>query len=77
MTTLRDRVSMTPQERALSVLRDVLRSGGKDVWSHLHSHGHSYSTVRSLVARQLLLETSYCHYELSERGKRMADGGEG
>jgi hypothetical protein len=74
MTTIRERACMTPEQRAVFVLRDVIRSGGRDRWSHLNSHGHAYSTVQSLVRRGLLLETRVYHYEITEAGRLMADG---
>jgi len=50
-------------ERMASLLRDVQRSGGKDRWDHIHSHGHLYATVRSAVVRGYLREPSRYHYE--------------
>lgn len=53
-------------ERLASLLRDVKRSGGKDRWSHLHSHGHKWATVKSAVLRGYLSEPQYCHYVLTD-----------
>ena len=67
MTTERWAMTRAGQsiERMAALLRDVRRSGGKDRWSHLHSHGHSYSTVRSAVARGYLREPQSYNYELT------------
>lgn len=54
--------------RARAVLRDVLRSGGKDRWSHLMSHGHNYATVRSCVKRGWLAEPMPYSYEVTFTG---------
>lgn len=61
-------MSETRVVRARSVLRDVLRSGGKDRWSHLMSHGHSYATVRSCVKRGWLTEPMLYSYEITFSG---------
>ena len=53
-------------ERMGALLRDVKRSGGKDHWSHLHSHGHSYSTVTSAVLRGYLREIGAYRYETTD-----------
>ena len=53
-------------ERMAALLRDVQRSGGVDRWSHLHSHGNSFSTVKSAVARGYLNETLAYHYKLTD-----------
>lgn len=55
-------------ERMASLLRDVQRSGGRDNWPHLHSHGHRYSTVMSAVTRgylKVMNGTAY-EYELTD-----------
>lgn len=56
-------------ERMGALLRDVDRSGGTDRWSHLHSHGHSYSTVTAALRRGLLKEFQSYQYELTDRGR--------
>lgn len=53
-------------ERMATLLRDVQRSGGTDRWSHLHSHGHRFATVKSATARGYLEETSAYHYKLTD-----------
>ncbi len=61
---------MTPKghqiERMAALLRDVQRSGGGDRWSHLHSHGHKFSTVQSAVVRGYLIEAMAYHYTLTD-----------
>lgn len=59
-------------DRLTGLLRDVVRSGGKDRWSHLHSHGHHYATVLSAV-RQGYLNFMGLGYEISDSGKRYID----
>lgn len=54
-------------DRLAALLRDVERSGGKDRWSHLHSHGHSYSTVRSAVLRGYMQEATAFEYSLTDK----------
>lgn len=56
--------------RRTSLLRDVDRSGGFDCWSHLHSHGHRYPTVRSAVSQEYLNETRPYHYEMTYAGRQ-------
>lgn len=56
--------------RAHAVLRDVVRSGGKDNWSHLHSHGHSFSTVWACVNRGWLKAEGRYRYELTDTGSQ-------
>jgi hypothetical protein len=51
-----------------ALLRDVERSGGKDRWSHLRSHGHSFATVRSAVFRECLIANGY-DYEMTDYGR--------
>jgi hypothetical protein len=41
---------------------------GEDRWSHLHSHGHRHSTVRSCVKRGWLQEPLAYHYEITAKG---------
>lgn len=50
-------------ERMAALLRDVERSGGRDRWDHLKSHGHSFSTVRSATDRGYLRELADGRYE--------------
>lgn len=61
-------MSETKAARARAVLRDVLRSGGQDRWSHLMSHGHNYATVRSCVKRGWLAEPMAYSYEITVSG---------
>jgi hypothetical protein len=55
--------------RLASLLRDVARSGGKDRWSHLHSHGHKFQTVNSALRQGYLREPQSYNYELTEDGR--------
>jgi hypothetical protein len=59
-------------DRRTSLLRDVVRSGGKDRWSHLHSHGHHYATVLCAV-RQGYLSFMCLGYEITDSGKQYLD----
>lgn len=59
--------------RLEAVLRDVQRSGGKDTWSHLFSHGHAYPTVRSAIKQNYLTEPHAYHYELTPSGRQHLD----
>lgn len=52
-------------ERMASLLKDVERSGGKDRWDHLRSHGHSYATVRSAIDRGYLCEVDRKKYQMT------------
>lgn len=56
-------------DRKLSLLRDVVRSGGRDKWSHLHSHGHKFPSVKHCVNVGYLKESSAYHYEITDAGK--------
>lgn len=55
-------------DRKTSLLRDVVRSGGRDKWSHLFSHGHKYPTVLCAV-RQGYLRFHGLTYEITEQGE--------
>lgn len=59
-------------DRRTSLLRDVVRSGGKDRWSHLHSHGHHHATVLCAV-REGYLNFAGLGYEITDSGKRYLD----
>lgn len=56
-------------DRRTSLLRDVVRSGGKDRWSHLHSHGHYRATVLCAI-RDGYLNFAGLGYEITDSGKR-------
>lgn len=57
-------------DRLTYLLRDVVRSGGKDRWSHLFTHGHSHSTVRKAIGQGYIREPVHRHYEITEAGTR-------
>ncbi len=59
-------------DRRASLLRDVVRSGGRDRWSHLHSHGHHHATVLCAV-RQGYLNFAGLGYEITESGRGYLD----
>ena len=65
-----DRAIHAQLDRRTALLRDVVRSGGKDCWSHLFSHGHRFPTVRSAVGECYLREPIAYHYEITQSGKR-------
>jgi DNA-binding PadR family transcriptional regulator len=57
-------------DRRTSLLRDVERSGGRDRWSHLQTHGHRFPTILSAVRQGYLkAEPSYV-YEITDSGKQ-------
>jgi hypothetical protein len=60
-------------DRRERLLRDVIRSGGIDNWSHLHSHGHRFPTVKSAVLSGYLTETRAYHYEVTDAGRWYID----
>jgi hypothetical protein len=62
-------------DRLTSLLRDVVRSGGRDTWSHLFSHGHKFPTVLSAIRQGYLKEplSSSRYYELTENGREYLD----
>ena len=61
-------------DRRTSLLREVVRSGGRDRWSHLHSHGHHFPTVLAAVRQGYLkAEPSYV-FEITESGERYLAG---
>ena len=64
-------IMQTDKRQAL--LRDVIRSGGKDNWSHLHSHGHHFPTIRSAVNSGYLSEPRRYHYEITDAGRSYID----
>ena len=53
-------------ERMAALLRDVKRSGGRDRWDHLRSHGHNFHTLRSAADRGYLRELVDDRYELTD-----------
>lgn len=55
-------------DRMTRLLRDVDRSGGHDVWSHLFSRGHAHATLRAAVRRKLVRHQSP-YYFLTEDGR--------
>lgn len=57
-------------DRRTSLLRDVVRSGGKDGWPHLHSHGHHFASVKHAVNSGYLNEIRAYEYEITESGER-------
>jgi len=57
-------------DRLTYLLRDVVRSGGKDRWAHLFSHGHSHPTVRKALGQGYIRESGVRHYEITEAGTR-------
>lgn len=56
-------------DRRTSLLRDVVRSGGKDRWSHLFSHGHHHATVLCAI-RDGYLNFAGLGYEITESGEQ-------
>ena len=60
-------------DRRERLLRDVIRSGGKDTWSHLFSHGHRFPTVKSAVSSGYLVKIRADHYEITDAGRSYVD----
>jgi hypothetical protein len=57
-------------DRRTSLLRDVVRSGGRDRWPHLRSHGHHFPTILAAVRQgYLTFEPSHV-FEITESGER-------
>lgn len=54
-------------ERAL--LRDILRSGGRDNYDHLKSHGHHHSTIRRAIHIGFIKEPEPRRYRLTKAGR--------
>ena len=53
----------------LAILRDVVRSGSFDTWSHLHSHGHHFKQVMACVHRGDLEMPRPYHFNLTPAGR--------
>ena len=62
------------QDARIAILRDVLRSGGNDKWSHLHSHGHHFKQVQACVNRGDLLQDRPYRYVLTDAGRAAIAG---
>lgn len=63
------KLSAKTQEARLAILRDVVRSGGVDNWSHLHSHGHHFTSVKACISRGDLTRIRAYHYAITEAGR--------
>lgn len=59
--------------RLTALLRDVVKSGGKDTWSHLFTHGHKHPTIRSAVKQGYLKHERAYRYEITEAGAAYLD----
>lgn len=69
----RDRIDVAIHaklDRQLRLLRDVSRSGGRDNFDHLKSHGHHHATIATAVQSGYLKEPARRRYELTESGRR-------
>lgn len=68
-----DRAIRNQLDRRTHLLRDVVRSGGRDRWSHLQTHGHHFPTILSAVRNGYLkVEPSYI-YEITDAGRSYLD----
>lgn len=65
-----DAAGLAQLSRKERLLRDVIRSGGTDRWSHLFSHGHKHPTVRLCIREGSLVETEPYRYEITDAGRR-------
>ena len=61
----------------IAILRDVVRSGGKDRWSHLHSHGHHFKQVMACVHRGDLKSSVSYEFEITDAGRAALASTEG
>ena len=54
------------------VLRDILRSGGRDNWDHLKSHGHAFASILALIREGEVraLNISRRRFEITAAGRR-------
>lgn len=68
-----DVAGLAQLERRETLLRDVIRSGGKDRWSHLFTRGHRYATILSAVRSGYLQETVVYEYEITEAGRQYVE----
>lgn len=64
-----DRAILAILDRQDAVLRDVVRSGGRDNYSHLRSHGHHHATIRRCLKAGYLTEPKRRVYELTDDGR--------
>lgn len=55
--------------RQNAVLCDVARSGGRDNYDHLRSHGHHHATIRRCIKIGYLSEPKRRVYELTGDGQ--------
>ena len=55
-------------ERRYSFLLDIIRSGGRDRWSHLKTHGHHHAT-RDACLRLGLIEGDKRVFEITDAGR--------
>lgn len=53
-----------------ALLRDVRRSGGRDNYDHLKSHGHHMATISRAIRQGYLVEVKPRTYMLTEAGGR-------
>lgn len=58
------------QQARLAILRDVIRSGGRDRWSHLHSHGHHFKQVLACANRGDLEQLGPYEWRITSAGRR-------
>jgi len=62
------RLTEAQQSARLAILRDFVRSGGTDRWSHLHSHGHNYMQVQACANRGDIARDSSYEWRITDKG---------
>ncbi len=65
-----DQAILAMLDRQDAVLRDVVRSGGRDNYTHLRSHGHHHATIRRCLKIGYLTEQRLGVYELTKDGQK-------
>lgn len=56
-------------DRLSYLLRDVDRSGGRDGWDHLKSHGHRMPTIQSAIRQGYLRTAAFRQWSLTGGGR--------
>lgn len=68
-----DKAILVMHDRQNAVLRDVARSGGRDNFDHLSSHGHHHATIRRCIRIGYLSEPKRQVYELTGDGRNACE----
>ena len=65
-----DRAIYAQLDRLAYLLRDIERSGGRDAWPHLFSHGHKMPTILSAMRQGYVREPHTHRYVLTANGRK-------